>query len=80
VVLVLIVLLVLQLMRRGGDPIWPCGGYAYELIGGLLIVLSSLVGEEMARKWKVRFLCATCRNRNRLFWNRNPSDAPGFGS
>jgi hypothetical protein len=31
------------------------GGYGYEIIGGLLIVLSSLVGEEMKPKWKVAF-------------------------
>jgi hypothetical protein len=31
------------------------GGYGYEIIGGLLIVLSSLVGEEMKTKWKVGF-------------------------
>lgn len=31
------------------------GGYGYEIIGGLLIVLSSLVGEEMKREWKVSF-------------------------
>jgi hypothetical protein len=31
------------------------GSYSYEIIGGLLIVLSSLVGEEMKRKWKIGF-------------------------
>ena len=31
------------------------GSYGYELIGGLLIVVSSLVGEEMKRKWKIGF-------------------------
>ena len=31
------------------------GGYGYEIIGGLLIVLSSLVGEQMKPKWKVGF-------------------------
>jgi hypothetical protein len=31
------------------------GGYWYEIIGGLLIVLSSLVGEEMRHKWKITF-------------------------
>jgi len=30
------------------------GEYAYELIGGLLIVLSSLVGEQMKPEWKRR--------------------------
>jgi hypothetical protein len=31
------------------------GGYGYEIFGGVLIVLSSLVGEEMKHKWKVVF-------------------------
>lgn len=30
-------------------------GYGYEIVGGLLIVLSSLVGEQMKPKWKVGF-------------------------
>jgi len=30
------------------------GEYAYELVGGLLIVLSSLVGEQMKPEWKLR--------------------------
>jgi hypothetical protein len=31
------------------------GDYWYEILGGFLIVLSSLVGEEMRTKWKIGF-------------------------
>jgi len=31
------------------------GAYGYEIIGGILIVLSSLVGEQMKPKWKIGF-------------------------
>jgi hypothetical protein len=34
------------------------GGYGYEIIGGVLIVLSSLVGEQMRPEWKVRSYAA----------------------